>query len=479
MLRHLLLQILLSRACAAPLRGANTWYSWLGPSNESATLTAAAYMQAHLLPFGYSTYTLDEGWAEDNGVLLLDANGLPTWNPQLYPAGLPALAASLRSAGLQLGVWLMRGIPREAVARKLPIAGTPFTCDQAVRFDRNCSWNSQTFGSNGSPAADAYYAALAAKVASWGVGFVKFDCLWPHLYEGAPQTFFNEDVAGVAKAVRATPLTLSMSPGISVSPLNASAISSGALAAMYRIAEDVLDVYDSAADGTFPQGVHQKFKKALEFEAFLGANGTWPDFDMLQVGEVVHSYGRGALPPTESRLTPAEQASEFALFCFTGVPLVIGGRLPLASSENGTRTLALLTQRELLAVHNGSAARASFAPAARAPGAELYGWANTPAGAHDTRYVGVFSAGNASLGPVGAVVRFGEDAGLPGWGSACARDLASGEWEEPVGGDVGGGAMGFSISVEAHGARSLLLTPVGDARCRTGLAGGGAAPRRA
>jgi hypothetical protein len=345
----------------------------------------------------------------------------------------------------------MRGIPRAAVQQRLPIAGSAYTCDQAARLDRNCSWSSHTFGANGSPAAAAYYASLAARVASWGVGFVKMDCLWPHLYEGTPQTYFNDDVAAATAAFAATGATLSLSPGISVSPENATYLASGARAALYRIAEDVLDVYDSPANGTFPQGVHQKFAKALEFEAFLGGpNGTYPDFDMLQVGRVVHSYDAAReLPPTETRLTPAEQQSQFALFCFTGVPLVVGGRLPLGQDANGTATLALLTQRELLAVHNASAARRSFAPSAR--------------------YVGVFSAGPVAGGAVGAVVRFAEDAGVA-LAQACVRDLATGQWLEPVGGDVGGGARGFAVDVPPHGSRALLVTEVGAAACRVGLA---------
>ena len=461
-----LLALLVSVVLAQAPRGVNTWYSWLGPTNESDTLLAAQYMRDNLLPFGYSSYTLDEGWAESGG-LLLDGNGLPTWNPALYPSGLPALAASLRAMGLELGVWLMRGIPREAVLKKLPIAGSPYTCDQAVRYDRNCSWNSHTYGSNGSPAAAAYYASLAAKVQGWGVSLVKVDCLWPNRDEGLEEAYFDDDVVGVSEAVKATSLTLSMSPGISVTPGNASFIAAGSLATLYRIAEDVLDVYDSNPDGTFPQGVHQKFLKALEFERFLGANNTYPDFDMLMVAQVVHSYSKQT--PSETHLTPTEQQTEFALFCFTGVPLIIGGKLPFEGA-NGTRTLALLTQQELLTVHNSSSSRASFTPLSPLfPGAELYGWANVPVGASSARYVGVFSAGNAT-GQVQATVRFAADAGLPqGMSSACVRDMESGEWQEPVGGDVGSGAMGFSVSIQHHGSRSLLVTAVGSAVCREGL----------
>jgi alpha-galactosidase len=218
------------------LRGANTWYNFLGPSNESDTLLAVTYLHENLVQYGYNIYTLDEGWAE-NGKLLIDGNGLPEWNPSLYPSGLPSLASRMKQMGVGLGVWLMRGIPREAVENKLPIANSSFTCDQAVRMDGNCSWNSHTFATNGSPAAAAYYASLANKLVSWGITLVKMDCLWPHLYEGTPQPFFNEDVEGASTAFKAAGLILSMSPGISVSPFNASYIAAGSRAALYRIAE--------------------------------------------------------------------------------------------------------------------------------------------------------------------------------------------------------------------------------------------------
>jgi hypothetical protein len=72
--------------------------------------------------------------------------------------------------------------------------------------------------------------------------------------------------------------------------------------------------------------------------------------DMLQVGRVVHSYDAAReLPPTETRLTPAEQQSQFALFCFTGVPLVVGNIGP-ATFGRDDNTLVLVDaqgEREL------------------------------------------------------------------------------------------------------------------------------------
>jgi len=435
-------------------------------------------MAAHLTAFGYDTLTLDEGWAYDSGRLLLDGNGLPRPNELLYPRGLPWLAAQLRARGVKLGLWVIRGVPRAAVAANLPIAGSRFTARDAFRADRNCSWSSDTYGVRAGAAADAYYASLAAALASYGASFVKIDCLWPHLYEGTPQTYFNDDVDASLRAFKAAspPLVVSLSPGISVSPQNGSYVAAGGLAAMYRIAEDVLDVYNSSAAGTFPQGVQQKLHKALEFEALLprsgggggGGGGASPDFDMLQLGRVIHSYGAGALPPTPTRLTRDEQLTEVTLFCFTGVPLILGGRLPLDAGD--AWTLALLTNAEVLAVHNASAARRSFAPPEAARGADAYGWAAAPAGgAPGAAYAAVFSAGAAAAL---VTVPFSALSELPpGTEAACVRDLWSGAVVEPAGAPLPGGGFGVALDVPAHGARAALVTAVGDARCRAGLRG--------
>jgi hypothetical protein len=94
-------------------------------------------------------------------------------------------------------------------------------------------------------------------VANTAVDFIKLDCMWPNLYEGTPQVYFNEDVVAEAGAFAAAGLAVSLSPGISVSPLNGSFLSTHGLATMYRIAEDVLDIYDSnLTEGELPVSSH-------------------------------------------------------------------------------------------------------------------------------------------------------------------------------------------------------------------------------
>lgn len=185
------------------------------------------------------------------------------------------------------------------------------------------------------------------------------------------------------------------------------------------------------------------------------------------LGRTIHAYNDKQLPPTETHLTRAEQVSEMTLFCATGVPLIMGGRLPLGSDANSSWTLSLLTNAELLAVHNGSEARRSFVPVAAG---EAYGWAAAPSasrGAPGFAYASLFSAADA---PAALGARFA-DLGLPvATQQVCLRDLWAGNWSEPVGAPLPGGGAGFLANVEAHGARAFLLTPVGSAACRSGLA---------
>lgn len=458
-------------------RGWNSWYNFLGASNASDTLAAAQYMAQNLLQYGYDTITIDEGWSDDgNGGSLVDQYGRLTWNTAMYPNGLPALAAQLNSMGVKLGLWLIRGIPRTAVQRKLPIYGSSYTADQAATLATNCSWSSLSYGGQG-PGAVAYYSSLAQHIASWGVSFVKIDCMWPNKYEGTPQNYFDFDVQAMTQAFTAANLTISLSPGISVSTQNASFVASNRAATMYRIAEDVLDVYDCNADGSFPQCVHQKFAKALEFEPYLGCtstlgNCTWPDFDMLMVGRTIHSYGSGQLPPTETRLTCDEQITAMTLWSVTGTPLIIGGRLPLEEDANGTFTLALLTNAEVLALHNETSSRFSFVPVESGT-IEVYGWAAVPTGESDSMrvYATVFNAEDTA-----ATVSFTWDAVLlpQGIATVCVRDLWAHSWEQPVGGPLpaANGLYGVSLGVPAHGARAVLITPVDDQACQQGIAGG-------
>lgn len=248
---------LFSLAGAASRRGWNSWDSSCahdpaGNSNETRTLKVAAYMAQHLLPSGYNLLTVDEGWSWYGGQqstnASLDGFGRPTPRPDQYPsaaggAGFAPLAAQLAALGLDMGVWTIRGIPRAAAAARLPIAGSSFTCDQAVDVARPsaCSWNGYTYGcavnaSSGRcvDAALAYYASLAALYKGWGIRFVKVDCMWGGPFQGA----YDADVIAFTEAFRdAGGMEISMSPGGGVSAQNISFLSDNRLAVQTRVTD--------------------------------------------------------------------------------------------------------------------------------------------------------------------------------------------------------------------------------------------------
>ena len=239
-------------------RGWNSWDSSCahdpaGNSDEARTLVVADYMQRHLKKSGYTLLTIDEGWywfgGQQSTNASLDGNGLPAPRTDQYPsaangAGFGPLAATLQGTyGLDLGVWTMRGIPRAAAAARLPIAGSTFTCDQAVdaAAPNACAWNGYTFGCavNASTgrcvdAAVAYYKSLAALYKRWGIRFVKVDCMWGGRFQGS----YDADVIAFTEAFRdAGGMEVSMSPGVGVSAQNISFLADNRLAVQTRVTD--------------------------------------------------------------------------------------------------------------------------------------------------------------------------------------------------------------------------------------------------
>ncbi len=48
--------------------------------------------------------------------------------------GFKEIGDYIHSLGLKFGIHVMRGIPREAVAKKIPIKGTKYTADQITDY---------------------------------------------------------------------------------------------------------------------------------------------------------------------------------------------------------------------------------------------------------------------------------------------------------------------------------------------------------
>jgi alpha-galactosidase len=333
-----------------PPMGWNSWDSYGLTVTQQEFLANADYMAAHLRAHGWQYVVVDEGWYLQNpeakpGAFryMMDAYGRFTPAVNRFPdavgaGGFGKLAQVVHSKRLLFGIHIVRGIPREAVQKNLPIAGSRFHAADAANKSDTCSWNADNYGVAANAAGQAYYDAMAALYASWGVDLVKIDCI-SSPYKGDEIRMFSD-------ALRKTkrPIVLSLSPG----PTPVDKIAElRKYAQMWRISNDVWDRWAQAQNTTFPQGLRGQFDLAAKWAPLVQA-GHWPDADMLPLGHLGPRPGYGKA--RESAFTPDEARTLMTLWCIVRSPLMMGGNLTQMSDQ----TRALLTSDELLAVDQHS-----------------------------------------------------------------------------------------------------------------------------
>ena len=333
---------------ATPPMGWNSWDAYGETISESDIRANAAWMSEHLKAYGWEYVVVDEGWyvtnhsAESNGgapEFSLDAHGryVPAVNtiPSAADgAGFKPLADYVHSLGLKFGIHILRGIPKEAVRKNLPIAGASYRAKAAANVSDSCPWNTYNYGLNPrSPAAQAYYDSIARLYAGWGVDFLKVDCISSHPYKG-------DEIRMISRALRKVhrSIVLSLSPG--PAPLD-KALELRRYGQMWRISDDIWDVWHS--DKNFPQGVGNQFARAAKWVKFSGP-GHWPDADMLPLGRLEPAAGWGK--PRATRLTHDEQRTLLTLWSIFRSPLILGGNLTLCDDW----TESALTNAELIGV---------------------------------------------------------------------------------------------------------------------------------
>ena len=172
-----------------PPMGWNSWDSYGRTITEAQFKANANWMAQHLKRFGWQYVVIDEGWyvlnpesdPKDYQLLLNDSG---EFLPVLvrFPsagnnAGFKPLANHVHSLGLKFGIHMIRGIPREAVARNLPIAGSAYHAQDAADTSDACPWNAYNWGVKSSDAGQAYYDSVMKLYAGWNVDFIKVDCI--------------------------------------------------------------------------------------------------------------------------------------------------------------------------------------------------------------------------------------------------------------------------------------------------------------
>ncbi|MFF3334509.1 glycoside hydrolase family 27 protein [Streptomyces sp. NPDC002888] len=322
-----------------PPMGWNSWDCYGTAVTEEEVLANAAFMHEHMLAHGWDTVVVDIQWYEptarahgynEDPPVILDAHGLQLPAPNRFPsaadgAGFRPLADRVHELGLRFGLHIMRGIPRRAVAARLPVAGTDFTADEIADTDSVCPWNPDNYGLNHDhPGAQAYYDAQVAQFAEWGVDFIKNDdMLFP---------YHEREIAAYARAIAHSgrAIELSLSPGTDVSLAHLDHLRENAT--MWRVCDDLWDRWDH---------VEAQFARMARWAPSQG-NGRWADADMLPLGHIGIRTDQDRL----SRLTRAEQISLLTLWFISRSPLMMGGDLPTSPPE----TIELLTNDEALAV---------------------------------------------------------------------------------------------------------------------------------
>jgi alpha-galactosidase len=254
-------------------------------------------------------------------------------NPNKFPSaaggkGFKPIADYVHALGLQFGIHVMRGIPRQAVWAGTPVMGANgITAKQVADTASTCPWMNHMYGLDmHKPGAQEYLNSLLDLYASWGVDFIKVDDI--------SRPYSAAEIEGYRKAILhcGRPIVLSISPG--ETPLRDS-VHVRQYANMWRMADDFWDSWKELL---------KMFDYAKSWEG-IGGPGHWPDCDMIQIGKISK---RGPVGRERySRFTQEECRTHMSFWCIYRSPLMLGGNLP----ENREWELNLFNNPEVLAVN--------------------------------------------------------------------------------------------------------------------------------
>jgi hypothetical protein len=387
-----------------PPMGWNSWDSY-GPAIRQDEVKANAdAMASRLKPYGWQYLVVDIEWYQPDahahgyiarGKVTMDQYGRFVPSPNRFPSaangnGFKGLADYVHGKGLKFGIHIMRGIPREAVDRNLPIEGSSYHAADIADKVNICHWAGMedTYGVDMSkPGAQAYYDSIARLYASWGVDYVKADDM--------SRPFHGSEIHALRTALNKTgrPMVLSLSPG--PAPVDRYQ-QLKADAQLWRISNDFWDRW---------KDIRAQFDLMKQWQGMVHTN-SFPDADMLPLGHIGIRAERG--DNRKSLLTQDEQYTLMSLWSIFRSPLMMGGDLPTSDSF----TYELLTNNEVLNVDQHSD-----------NGHEAYRDTNIIVWTADdlksgAKYVGVFNVGDA----IQKIELPWAKIGLP-WEDPAVRDL--------------------------------------------------------
>ncbi len=271
----------------SPPMGWNTWNTFGENINDQLIReTADVMVESGLLKAGYEYLVIDDCWSEKERD---PATGKIVPDKEKFPNGMKAVSDYVHSKGLKFGMYSCAGVR---------------TCANYPGSFEHEYLDAQTF-------------------AEFGCDYLKYDyCFKPSVFDG--ELLYRR--MGLALRACGRDIVFSMC-NWGRDDVWSWARSAGAH--LYRSTGDIEDSFES-------------FRKiAMSQIPKLGASasGCWNDMDMLTCG----MYGKGNVA-TEDACTDAEYASEFALWCLFGVPLMLGSDLRSMSEA----TKKLVTNPELI-----------------------------------------------------------------------------------------------------------------------------------
>jgi len=207
-----------------------------------------------LKPFGWNYAVIDEGWFLKNPLdrphpeklqFQLDDYGRYIPVPARFPSsesdsGFGAIGQYVHGLGLKFGIHIVRGIPRESVARNLPVEGSHYTADDVADTSDACPWDPTNWGVKDNTAGQAWYDALLKQYASWGIDYLKVDCIADNPYKVSEIRMIHRAIVKTGR-----PIMLSLSPGPTALD---HAKEVGELAQLWRISNDIWDFWINTTD---------------------------------------------------------------------------------------------------------------------------------------------------------------------------------------------------------------------------------------
>lgn len=323
-----------------PPMGWNSWDCYGAAVTEDIVRQNADYMAKHLKQYGWEYVVVDIQWYQPTALnhqyeafstLDMDEYGRLLPAVGRFPsaangAGFKPLADYVHSLGLKFGIHIMRGMPRMAAHKHLPIKDSDYFCHDAANPNSICAWNPDMYGLYcHREAARAYYNSIFKLYAEWGVDFIKCDDIareYPHC---------KREIELISEACRASgrDMVLSLSPG--PAPVE-QAEHLKQYANMWRITDDFWD------DWRLLKGMFERAEKWC----IHAAPGHWPDADMLPLGALRQCDN----PEDWTHFTQAEQRTMMTLWSMMRSPLMIGAEM----TKNDEFTTSLLQNADVLAI---------------------------------------------------------------------------------------------------------------------------------